>query len=336
MTIKIGLIGCGGIAEWHVKGYLKIEDAQVTAVCDVVEENARHRSEQAGGAQIFSDFRSLVTEADVDAVDICLPHHLHKDAIVAAAAAGKHILCEKPLCLTLEEAAAVKQAVDESGVMLMCAHNQLYIPAVQHARKLLNEGLLGQVYEIRTTDSFYHTFNMETIGWRGERAKIGGGELIDTGYHPSYLLLYLAGSAPVEVTAMLSNHRLHFMDGEDSAQVLVRFANGAVGNIVTSWAYEPPDNIEKFSVVGERGYMYSTGSSSSSVRELRYKLRGANPAIETLQLGAVNTFEAEIADFVACLREKRRPINNHDDGINVLKIILGAYRSMEEKRTITF
>ncbi|MBO0790161.1 MAG: Gfo/Idh/MocA family oxidoreductase [Ktedonobacteraceae bacterium] len=335
MTIKIGLIGCGGIAEWHIKGYLKLEDVQVTAVCDVVEENARQRAEEVGGAELFRDFRSLMAEADVDAVDICLPHHLHKDAIVAAAAAGKHILCEKPLCLTLQEAAAVKQAVDERGVMLMCAHNQLFIPAVQQAKKLLNEGILGQVYELRTTSCFYHTFNMETIGWRGERAKIGGGELIDTGYHPLYLLLYLAGSAPVEVTAMLSKHRLHFMDGEDSAQVLVRFANGVLGNIVTSWAYEPPDTIEKFLVVGERGYMYSIGASSSAVRELHYKLRGATPVSETLQLGAVNTFEAEIADFVACLREKCRPINNHDDGINVLKIILGAYRSVEEKRTIT-
>jgi predicted dehydrogenase len=326
MTIKIGLIGCGGIADQHVRGYLKVEDAQVTAVCDVVEENARQKAEMVGGAQVFKDILSLLAGSDVDAVDICLPHHLHKDAIVAAANAGKHILCEKPLCLTLEQAAAVKRAVSENGVTLMCAHNQLFLPAVQRARALLDEGVLGQVYEIRTTDSFYHTFNMETIGWRGHREMIGGGELIDTGYHPSYLLLYLAGSAPTEVTAMLSNHRLHFMDGEDSAQVLVRFANGAVGNIVTSWAYEPTANTEKFQVVAERGNMYSVGSN------LYYKIRGSEPV--TVELPRVNTFDEEIADFVMRLREKRKPINNEEDGINVLKMILGAYQSVEEKRTI--
>src|SRR5579884_2586257 len=167
MTIKIGLIGCGGIADPHVKGYLQIpEQAQVTAVADVVEENAQRRSQQVGGARIFHDYNQMLATAEIDAVDICLPHHLHKDAIVAAANAGKHVLCEKPLCLSLAEGEEVREAVARNGVTLMCAHNQLFLPAVQRARQLLDEGLLGRVYEVRTTDSFYHNFNPETMGWR--------------------------------------------------------------------------------------------------------------------------------------------------------------------------
>lgn len=327
MTIKIGLIGSGGIAGAHIRGYLKVVDeARVTAVCDVVTENAQRRAEEVGGASIFSDYRDMLANADVDAVDVCLPHHLHKDAIVAAAQAGKHILCEKPLCLSLEQAAEIKKVVAESGVTLMCAHNQLFIPAVQRARQLLDEGLLGQVYEIRTTDSFYHTFKKENMGWRAHREFIGGGELIDTGYHPSYLLLYLAGSEPAEVTAMLSQHRLHFMDGEDSAQVLVRFANGVVGNIVTSWAYDPTTATEKFSIVAERGNMYSHGGN------LHYKIRGSDPVI--VELSGGDTFSAEIADFVACLRDGRRPIHTEKEGVEVLQIILGAYEAQDQKRTV--
>ncbi len=327
MTIKIGLIGCGGIAEPHINGYLKVaQEASISAVCDVVAENAQKRSQQVGGAQILSDDNVMLAQADIDAVDICLPHHLHKDAIVAAANAKKHILCEKPLCLTMDEAQAVQAAVATNGVTLMCAHNQLTMPPVARARQMIDQGVIGQVYEIRTTDSFYHTFDPNNIGWRGQRSMIGGGELIDTGYHPTYLLLYLAGSEPVEVTAMLSKHRLQFMDGEDSAQVLVRFANGVVGNIVTSWAYEPASITEKFSLVGEKGYMHSYGSS------LFYKVRGGKQ--ETIELPGVNTFDAEIADFITCLREKRRPINTEVEGINVLKIILGAYTSADEKRTV--
>jgi len=328
MAIKIGLIGCGGIAEVHVNGYLKVrEDAQVTAVCDVVELNAQRRSTQVGGgAHIFSDYKALLSDGDVDAVDICLPHYLHKDAIIAAAHAGKHILCEKPLCLTLQEADTVKRAVTENSVTLMCAHNQLFIPAIQRAKQMISEGVLGNIYSIRTVDAFYHSFDPGSIGWRGNRAMIGGGELIDTGYHPSYMLLYLANSVPVEVTAMISNHRLHFMDGEDSAQVLVRFADGAVGNIVTSWAQEPTPNAEKFSVIGELGRLYSHGA------DLHVNLRGKEA--ETIQFPRTNTFDAEIADFVACLIEKRKPIQTEDDGINVLKVILGAYQSETEKRTI--
>lgn len=332
MTIKVGLIGCGGIAQPHLNGYLKVEDARVTAVCDVVAENAQKRAKQAGGAAIFSDIATLLAESDVDAVDILLPHHLHKDAIVAAANAGKHILCEKPLCLTLEEAAEVKQAVAANGVTLMCAHNQLFMPPIQLARKMIDEGIFGKVYEIRTTDSFYNNFNPSSMGWRAHRQFIGGGELIDTGYHPTYMLLYLAGSQagkPTEVTAMLSQHRLTIMDGEDSAQVLVRFENGAVGNIVTSWAYEPADTTERFSLVAEKGYLSSDG------RDLHYYVRGEKPAvINTVKLPPVHTFDAEIADFISLLIEGRRPIHNQDDGINVLQVILGAYKSVDEKRTV--
>ncbi|MBO0794464.1 MAG: Gfo/Idh/MocA family oxidoreductase [Ktedonobacteraceae bacterium] len=328
MTVKIGLIGCGGIAGAHVKGYLAAsENAKVTAVSDIVEENAKRRAQEVGGAQIFSDYNVMLAEADIDAVDILLPHYLHKDAIVAAAKAKKHILCEKPLCLTLDEAAAVKQAVDENGVTLMCAHNQLFTPAIQRARQLLDEGILGDVYQIRTTDSFYHRFRTEDIGWRGHRELIGGGELIDTGYHPSYMLLYLANSKPAQVTALLSKHRLHFMDGEDTAQVLVRFENGAVGNIVTSWAFEPAGSTERFSITGEGGSIYSYGN------ELYVKMRGKEP--EVISFAPVETtFIPEIADFVTCVRDKRRPIHTEVEGIQVLQIILGAYRSDEEKRIV--
>ncbi len=332
MTIRVGLIGCGGITEPHIQGYLQIpEQVQVTAVSDVVAENARNRAAQVGGAQIYSDYHTMLTESNVDAVDICLPHHLHKDAIVAAAYAHKHILCEKPLCLTLEEAREVENAIKENNVTLMCAHNQLFLPAIQKAKQLIEEDLLGNIYAIRTVDSFYHNFDLSTIGWRANRAMIGGGELIDTGYHPTYMLLYLANSRPSEVTAMLSKHRLTFMDGEDSAQVLVRFANGAVGNIVTSWAQEMSPNTERFSVRGELGHLYSLGD------DLHIHLRDQPSQVISFQPplhGGSQTFIDEIADFVACLRDHRRPINNEVDGINVLKVILGAYTSEEEKRTV--
>lgn len=328
MTIKIGLIGCGGISDIHVRGYLTMPDqVQVVAVSDVVAENAARRAEQAGGAEIFSDYREMLARAELDAVDICLPHHLHKDAIVAAAHAQKHILCEKPLCLSLVEAEAVQKAVRENDVTLMCAHNQLTLPALKKARELIDSGLFGQVYEIRTTDSFYHDFNPETMGWRAHRSMIGGGELIDTGYHPTYLLLYLANSEPTEVTALLSRHRLQFMDGEDSAQLLVRFANGVVGTLVTSWAYEPASITERFSVVAEKGYLYSDG------KDLFYKVRGSEQI--TVEYAEINSYIQEIIDFITCLREGIRPVHTEVEGIDVLKVILGAYQAVEERRIIT-
>jgi predicted dehydrogenase len=326
MTVKIGLIGAGGIANPHVNGYLKIpDDAKITAVADVVAENANRRAEQAGGAAVYSDYNEMIASADIDAVDICLPHHLHADAILAAASAGKHVLCEKPLCIHTDEAEKITAAIKDSGITLMCAHNQLFMPPVAKARELIQNGTLGKVFEIRTTDSFFNGGLNRDMGWRGSVATAGGGELIDTGYHPTYLLLNLAQAEPTEVTAMTSRYRLP-MEGEDSAQVLVRFADGSVGNIVTSWAYKPATITERFSLVAEKGSLWSDGKS------LSYKI---DDETTTLDFPAVDTFAAEVADFAACISEKRRPINTEVEGINVLKVILGAYKSTAEKKIVS-
>lgn len=163
------------------------------------------------------------------------------------------------------------------------------------------------------------------MGWRSSRATMGGGELIDTGYHPTYTLLHLSSAAPVEVTAMLSQHRIQ-MDGEDSAQVLVRFADGSVGNIVSSWAYERPEGWPPFTVIGEKGQLYPRGD------DLCLSLRDAEETVFPFE--EVNTFDEETADFVRCVRDGSAPMQNELDGIRVLRVILGAYESDTEKRTV--
>jgi predicted dehydrogenase len=170
--IKVGLIGAGGIAGAHVKGYLANDDlTTLVAVADPDAANAQRRADLAG-ADVYPTYQAMLEQADIDAVDICLPHHLHKDAIVAAANAGKHILCEKPLCLTAAEAVEVAAAVEANGVTLMCAHNQLFLPAVMRARELIDSGHFGTVYEVRTTDSFVNEFDPTNMGWRAKASTI--------------------------------------------------------------------------------------------------------------------------------------------------------------------
>jgi predicted dehydrogenase len=326
--IRVGIVGAGEISGHHIRGYLQAgEFAQVTAIADIDAERAHRRVEAIGNAEVFVDYREMIASPLVDAIDICLPHQLHSDAIVAAAAAGKHILCEKPLCLTLEEADVVTDAVATAGVTLMCAHNQLFLPAVAPAREMIREGRLGKVFGARTTDEFALAIDADKLGWRARRATSGGGELIDTGYHPTYLLLNLIDSEPIEVAAMLSRHRLSFMEGEDTANVLVRFADGTIGTIVTSWAYEAAGSTEKFSVVGEDGALWSDG------RALHYKPR-AGEQVVVLESGedAPDTYALEVVDFIACLREGRRPLNTDVEGVNVLKVILAAYASADRRQ----
>lgn len=325
--MRVGLIGAGGIAVRHLSGYAAHSDrVRVTAVADVVEENARRLLDGSDDVPIYTDYQDMLAKEQLDAVDICLPHHLHTDAIVAAAEAGLDVLCEKPLCLTLEEASRIDEVIQRTGITLMCAHNQLFRPPVAKARQLIDDGAIGAIYELRTTDSFVNNFDPSTMGWRAHRETAGGGELIDTGYHPTYVLLHLADSSPVEVFATTSRHRLHFMEGEDSAQVLVRFANGALGTIVTSWAYDPPPVWEKFSVIGEKGTLWSDGIV------LHHKVpRGETT---TYRPDPVDMFSAEIGSFVDCVQEGVPPLNSHVDGISVLKVILAAYESSNSKRAI--
>lgn len=322
--IKVGIIGGGGIAGAHLRGYQAHADRlRVTAIADTVPETVAQRVAETG-AQGFADYRTMLAPpeaggADLDAVDICLPHHLHRDAIVAAARAGKHILCEKPLCLTPEQAVDVQDAVAAAGVTLMCAHNQLFLPAVAAAKEVLDSGRLGRVYEVRTTDCFYNDFDPATMGWRASVATSGGGELIDTGYHPTYLMLHLAGAAPVDATAMLSSHRLTFAEGEDSAQLVVRFDNGAIGTLWTSWAYDPPDITERFSVVAENGTLHSDGTS------LHVRYRTGETASTTYE--QQDTFVAEIGHFADSLINGTRPLHTEKEGIEALGMILAGYEA---------
>lgn len=318
--VRIGLIGAGGIAGAHVAGYLRNPDTVVfAAIADPVRESAERRRGDDETVAIYDDYRTMIADADLDAVDICLPHHLHAEAIIAAAEAGLHVLCEKPLCMTQAEAEQIAEVAARTGVTIMCAHNQLFLPTVAEAKRLIDGGTFGRVYEVRTTDSFYNDFTPESMGWRANAATAGGGELIDTGYHPVYLLQHLAGGVPTEVTAMLSRHRLEFMEGEDSAQVLVRYDNGVVGHVTTSWAYEAAPGTEKFSLVGERGSLTSDGVT------LTYRVRGEAPV--TVELEPVHDIAAEVEHFARSLLTGSRPLHTHVEGIDVLGVILAAYES---------
>jgi predicted dehydrogenase len=131
-VVRVGLIGSGGISSAHGKGFIKhAAKIKVVALCDVSSDNLKKRSEQlkdvGGGGKQFVDWRVMLKEmaGEIDAVDICLPHHLHAPAILDAAAAGKHILCEKPMCMSLAEADQIAAAVSKAGVTYMSAHNQL-------------------------------------------------------------------------------------------------------------------------------------------------------------------------------------------------------------------
>jgi predicted dehydrogenase len=327
-VVRIGLIGSGGISQAHGRGFVKYANKiKCVALCDVSQENLQKRSEQLGGVERkFNDWKTMLKEMgdQIDAVDICLPHHLHGPAILDAAAAGKHILCEKPMCMNLQEANAIAEAVKKAGVTYMSAHNQLFMPVVQEAKKLIDSGAIGRVYWLRSQDCFRAGGAGGSPfkgSWRASLATQGGGELIDTGYHPSYRLLYLAGSPAVKIRGTMGRF-VQPIEGEDTAAVQVRFENGAIGEILTSWAFPLPHGTHQIHVVGEKGQIFGSGNT------LYHMPEGAKEP-EKREFAAVDTFEAEIGHFADCLREGKRPIHSVEEGRAVLELILTATQEAE-------
>lgn len=261
-------------------------------------------------------------DGEIDAVDICLPHHLHGPAILDAAAAGKHILCEKPMCISLTEADAITAAVKKSGVTYMSAHNQLFMPVVKEAKRMIDTGELGRVMHIRSQDCFIaNDGKRSNWGWRANFATQGGGELIDTGYHPSYRLIHLAESVVVDVHGTYGRFR-HDIDGEDTASVQVRFANGIIGEVFTSWAMNNPWGTHQIHVVGEKGQLFGSDNTL-------YFLPSHYSEPAKRDFAPVDTFEAELGHFADCLQQGKRPIHSVEEGRAVLELILKSAESAQ-------
>ena len=330
---KIGVIGCGGISRVHFRGWRRIpEKARVIAIADIDDGRLAWAREQIGDVACYRDAEALLENTDIDAVDICLPHHLHRSAIVAAAEAGKHILCEKPLCLDMDEAVEIERAVMSSTVTMMCAHNQLFWPSVLAAGEILDGGALGRPLFLRTLDCFRQSIvagaSRTLQGWRADPALAGGGELLDTGYHPTYRLLYLARSSPEAVSAMRGTYHLLDMRAEDSANVMVSFADGAMGNILTSWAFASPVGNPLFQVVCENGEV------SGNQRQLSLRFGAFPVTVREFGFDQGDDFAAEIEHFVECIQSGRKPLSGLEQGIAALEVILAAYRSASGDVTV--
>lgn len=329
--LKAAFIGCGGIAHAHVGGWKAVREAGaagIVALCDVSGENVDKLAADLGLESVakYSDWQKMLAEQELDAVDICLPHHLHAPAILNAAAAKVNVLCEKPLCMNLAEAATIEAAIASSGITLMCAHNQLFIPAIRHLRAEIDAGKVGAPQHLFSGDCFRLNRTKEEWGWRGPLATSGGGVLIDTGYHPTYRLLHMAKSPAKQVTAM--THRYHCgIEGEDLANVLVRFESEALGQILTSWAFPMQYGAWQVAVFGSEGALFGRGN------EVLFQAHGGEA--QATQLEGQNAFTEEIKHFVECLQTGATPIQTQVDGINVLKLILGAYEAQQTGRTVT-
>ncbi|MGH2613762.1 MAG: Gfo/Idh/MocA family protein [Thermomicrobiales bacterium] len=339
-TLRVGIVGAGWMGHAHARAWQEnAPRGAIVAIADVSPERARHLAAQLSEPNVpnYPDLASMLAEADIDAVDICLPHHLHTGAILAAARAGKAVLCEKPLCTTLSDAAAIRDALQESGSVFMAAHNQLFQPSLIEARRLLGSGALGKPFVFRSIEAvqnrgFAAGRRPVEIGggespwvWRADVKRMGGGEVIDTGWHATYRLLALGDERPVEVTAMMDRFAVQQLTAEDTGVLLVRFASGAIGEMLTSWAFSPVGSWH-FEVGAEHGSL--AGGKTSLVHQLHGwpEPVAFGPFTHDLAL----TFASEVAHFLDVVQRGEPSLASFEHAARVLQLTLAAYTAAAE------
>jgi len=317
--LRIGIIGAGIAGRRHAEAFARHPRAAIAAVAEI-DEAAGRRFAQQFGARHFHDYRDML-DAGVDAVVICVPHILHLPCATAAAAARAHILMEKPIANTLEDAQAVLDAVERAGTTLMMGYVHRFRPEVSEARRLIIDGQVGRV--ATALDRFVSGSMADTPGWVWNKAQAGGGVLMYGGVHPIDRLRWLLGDEVVEVFARTSTYG-NPTEVEDGVVALLTFASGAAGALYENapgYGRLGEWTTEVFGTVG--ALLITTGAAL----EYRGATRHERWAYED-----DGRFDRQAAEFIAAIAERRPPAVTGTDGLRGLEVVLAIYRSAASGR----
>jgi myo-inositol 2-dehydrogenase / D-chiro-inositol 1-dehydrogenase len=343
---KVALLGAGFIADIHLECYRRfIPEAEVVAVYARDREKAASFARRHGIAQSFSDLDEAITASGCEVADVCLPNFLHAAATVKAADAGKHVIIEKPLAMTLEECDRMIAACRANGRKLMYAEELCFAPKYERVRRLVSEGAVGEVYMLKQSEKH----SGPHAGWFYDVEQSGGGVLMDMGCHALGWFRWMLGrgARPVSVYATMGTvlHKGRTR-GEDNSIVIVEFERADGGPVTCvaedSWAKQGgmDDRIE---VYGTGGVSYADLFAGNAA--LTYSQKGYGYALEkadTTQGWTFTVFEEafnqgyphELQHFIECVQADREPLVTGEDGRAVLELIYAAYESARTERKV--
>ncbi|MHB9134696.1 MAG: Gfo/Idh/MocA family protein [Armatimonadota bacterium] len=315
MSIRVGIIGCGGIARSHVAGY-QHEGASIVAVTDVNPVAAEKLALEINvGVEVYPNYRALINQGSVQAVSICTPPVAHEEAAVYALEHGVHVLCEKPLAYDAAAAHRMRAAVAGASVLLMPAFRHRHIPANIALRDLIASGKIGQV--VLFNNLFCGpAFNMEGT-WFTNKSVAGGGCLLDTNSHSVDLFRFLVGEITEQQAAM---HR-HFAttDVEDAAILCVKAKNGAVGTLQSSFVAGAGMAI--IDVIGTKGHAVFDYLERDY---LRYRLTEDKDWTK-IPVTPSGGFLEEIHHFLGAIHGEHTLSCTVEDGVRVMEVINAVY-----------
>lgn len=337
--IRVAVIGCGSIAKHrHLIEYNNNPHVEIVAVSDINEARVKETAEKYH-AKAYTSYEALLESENIDAVSVCLPNYLHATVSIAALNAGAHVLCEKPMATSREEAEQMIEAAKRNNKKLMIGHNQRFVSSHQKARKLIEQGEVGKIYSFRT--SFGHggpegwsADGADSWFFKKEQAFIGA--MGDLGVHKADLLRYLLGEEFVEVGAFVEMNAKENIDVDDNATLILKTTSGIVGTLAASWAYTAKEDNSTI-LYGENATLrleddpeYSLIVQYNNGEVVKYELDG----IQSNEDGGQTT-SYTIDHFVESILHDTNPLIDGEEGKKSLQVILGALESVETKRIIS-
>jgi len=332
--IRVGIIGCGGIAASHVSGYLKSGMAEVVALSDNRVERTRALADKFNlpEVRLHENYEELLKDRNVDAVSICTPHHLHAEITVKAAEYEKHVLCEKPIAISLKQADEMIRACRRNRVKLAVVFQNRFSPDVQRIKREFEKGVFGipiygeaVVKWYREDKAYYHTDEVAK-SWRGKWSTEGGGALINQTIHLVDLIQWIMG--PVEYLYGIYDTKMHSIEAEDIAVSILKFKSGAIGFILGSVDLRPQEDwvaiygSKKSVVIGSDKMVAREWSEESGTI---FRREGVEERKET-----VTPFighDEIIRDFIESILEDRDPAIPGEEARKSLEIVLAIYKA---------
>jgi predicted dehydrogenase len=338
--IKVGIVGAGFIGRMHAEALARVPNAEVVAVASPNADKGRAMAAEFGISRHVADYRDMLALDELDLVTVGVPNDLHAAVCIDAANAGKHVVCEKPLCLTLDEADRMIAAGRAAGVKMMYAEELMFAPKYVRAKQLVDEGALGEVFLVKQSEEHGGPHSP----WFWDVRRSGGGVLLDMGCHSIAFCRWVMGNKPVRQVSATMGTFVHADQtrGEDHSVCLLTFEGGAIGVCENSWAKGGgvDDRAEIYGTKGNTRADLLRGSSLTTWSDVGYGY--AVEKAETTTGWTFTMFEEswnygfpqEMQHFVDCVQNDQEPIVTAEDGRAVLEIILAAYQSAASGRAV--
>jgi UDP-N-acetyl-2-amino-2-deoxyglucuronate dehydrogenase len=333
---RVGLIGCGRISRNHFDAIARTEGLRLAAVADSVAERARAAGEQLG-VPWFGSMAELLDKADLDLVTICTPSGLHSQQGVMSAKAGKHVITEKPMAITLEQADALVQACDAAGVQLFVVKQNRLNPSVQLLKRAVDKGRFGKIYLANTTVRWNRPQEYyDSASWRGTW-EFDGGAFMNQASHYVDLIQWLVG--PVESVIAKTATQARRIEAEDSGVAVMRFRNGAIGLIEVNVLTFPRNWEGSITIIGERGTAKIGGTAVNKVEHWAFaEYDDDDKLVEAAATSPPSVYgfghEGYYRNVLAVLRGEAQPETDGRAGRKSLELILGIYESAKTGRDV--